>query len=86
MAEHSFTQFDDALIIPMTGTLDVDRDVVRDGAVLEDEHTVGKHHGLLDVVSHEQRGESVCAPQPCEQCVRFDPGERIECTEWFVEQ
>ena len=53
MAEHSFTQFDDALIVSMAGTLDVDRDVVGDGAVLEDEHTVGQYDGLLDVVSDE---------------------------------
>src|SRR2546428_3815231 len=45
----------------------IDVDVVRDDAVLDDEHAVGQRHGLGHIVRHQDRGITLIVPDPLEQ-------------------
>ena len=64
----------------------VDALVQRDAPVLDQDHPVGQGHRLLHVVRHQQRGEAVLLPQAFDQAVHLDAGQRVQRTQWLVQQ
>jgi hypothetical protein len=62
----------------------VDVDIEGDPAAFEHENVVGEHHRFCDVVSNEDRRESLPQPDDFEQSLHFDTRQRIKRAERFV--
>ncbi len=68
------------------GARQFDVQVEADFAVLDQDHPIGDRHRFTDVMGHQQHGKTVLLPQPFDQLLHLDAGQRIQCAEWFVEQ
>src|SRR4051812_45191984 len=67
-------------------TRDVDIDVVRDAAVLDDKHAIRQCYGFRHVMRHQDRGEGLIVPDPFEEPLHRDARQRVERTERLVER
>ena len=67
-------------------TRNIDAEIERDAAVLDDQHAVGERHGLGNVVGDQDRGEALIVPDPLEQLLHLDAGQRVERAERLVER
>ncbi len=67
-------------------TLTIYIDITRNAAVLDQENAIGKGHGLCDIVSDQDRGVALLAPDPFEQPLHRNPRQGIERAERFVKR
>ncbi len=67
---------------PAAGELDAY--VVAHDAVVEDDHPVGEHDRLVDVVGHQQDSRLVRLAELAQQHMHADAGQRVERTERLV--
>ena len=67
-------------------TRDIDVDVVRDAAVLDDQHAVGQRDRFGDVMRDQDRGKGLIVPDPLQQPLHRNPRQRIERAERLVER
>ena len=63
----------------------IDRDVMRDAALLDHEHTIGQRNGFRDVVRHKDRRKALVAPDALQEPLHRDAGQGIERAERLVE-
>src|ERR1700722_1718091 len=64
---------------------DVDIDIVRDAAVFNDQHTIGERDRFGNIVRDQDRGEGLIMPDPLQQPLHRNTGQRIERAERLVE-
>src|SRR5690606_29358523 len=64
----------------------VDVEVEADGAVLDKNHPVGHRHRFGDIVGHQQHCEAVLQPEPFDQVLHLDAGQRIQRAQRLVQQ
>src|SRR3984885_11248297 len=65
---------------------DIDINIVRDAAVFNDQHAIGQRHRFGNIMRDQDRGEGLIVPDPLQQPLHGDTGQRIECTERLVER
>src|SRR5258708_36077880 len=65
-------------------TRDIDADVMRDTAVLDDQHAIGERDLLGYVMRHQDGGERLVVTHPLQPPLHRDPRQRIESAELLV--
>jgi hypothetical protein len=65
----------------MARTRNIDMDVVRDAAFLDDQYTISQRDGFGHIVRHQDRGETLIVPDPFQQPLHRNTRQRIERTE-----
>ncbi len=84
--EDAFLEGRERCVAVRPGPRDRDALVQGDAAVLDEHHAVGQGHGLLHVVRDQQRGEAVPLPQPFDEALHLDAGERVQGAQRLVQQ
>ncbi len=64
----------------------VNRYVLGDTAMLEQDYPVGQGDGFCHFMCDQNRGESAGKPHGFQQRLHFNSRERIERAQWFIEQ
>jgi hypothetical protein len=84
--QKSHPEFDESHATPVTRPGNVDTFVERNGSVRENHNTIRQQHCLIDIVSDQQHRRTVPAAELLQQSVHFGSSQRIESTEWLIQQ
>lgn len=63
-----------------------DVDVHGDHPVLNQDYPVGQGDSLFDIMGNQQCCELLLLPNPFNQSLHLNPGERVQCPERFIQQ
>ena len=71
---------------PLTRSRQADRNIGRDGAVVDQHDPVPKRDGFRNVMSDQNRREAIRQPNLLDQTLHPDPRKRIECAKGLIKR